>query len=123
MLCALMTHIDKSPKGLTSNEVAIVLDSGANVSLSNSKDDFISKIYLVRDCEIKGITSSLSIEGISLLEYSALNNTGNHFIACIKNALYVPDSPVQLICPQQMIDQTNSSKDDLLIRGKGLDIQ
>ncbi len=36
-----MTHIDKWPIGLTSNEVALILDSVATVSLSNSKEDFI----------------------------------------------------------------------------------
>ncbi len=72
-----MTHIDKSPIGLTPDKAAMVLDSGANVSLFNSKDDFKGKIYPVRDCKIKGIPSGLSIEGIGTLESTLHDDTGN----------------------------------------------
>ncbi len=64
----LTMHIDNSPIGLTPDEDAIILDSGANISLSNSEDDFMGEIYPVRDCEIKGIASGLSIDNIGTLE-------------------------------------------------------
>ncbi len=70
-------HSDKSQIGLTPDEVAIFLESGANVSLSNSKDDFIGKIYPMRDCEIKGIAFGLSIEGIGTIECTLLDDRGN----------------------------------------------
>ncbi len=46
-------HIDKSSIGLTPDKVAIILNSGANVSLSNSQDDFMRKIYPVQDVRSK----------------------------------------------------------------------
>ncbi len=41
-------HMDTFPIELTFDEVALVLDSGTTVSLSNSKDEFTGKIYPVR---------------------------------------------------------------------------
>ena len=46
------------------------------------------------------------------------DDKGIPFEIKIKQALYVPDCPMRLICPQQLIAQTGNSDDIFGIKGK-----
>jgi hypothetical protein len=67
-------HDAKTP--LTPDMVPLIIDTGARISLSPHKMDFISPIQPVQRISIKGIASGLAVEGIGDLCYSFHNDSG-----------------------------------------------
>ena len=87
---------------LSSDEVIMVIDSGASISITNQKSDFTGSISEVADLELKGIASGLNIQGVGSAVYHFLDDSGVPFEIEIPEVLYVPDCPVRLLCPQQI---------------------
>jgi len=52
------------------------------------------------------------------VEYVIKADDGENFVIRIENVLWVPDAPVRLVCPQQLIDQTEEEHDSFAIQGK-----
>ena len=86
---------------ITSDDIPIVLDSGASCCMSPYKDDFIEGTYRVRDGNIGGIASGLKTEGVGEVIWK-LTNTNNQIIDLKLDCLYIPNLPCRLMCPQQL---------------------
>ncbi len=52
------------PVQLTPDEVHFIIDTGASVSITNSKEDFISQIPPIQPTKLKGIASGLDIKSV-----------------------------------------------------------
>jgi hypothetical protein len=85
------------PTAYTPNEKRIIVDSGASVTLSPHKEDFIGSITPCQPTTVKGIGSGLAIKGIGTVRY--ITPCG---VDIRVQAIYVPDCPVCLLSPQQL---------------------
>ena len=103
--------------GITPDEVTLIFDSGASCTISPSESDFLGEIKKVQNTKISGIANGLEIEGTGTVEYMLTDDSGNDVRIRIENALYVPQCPVRLICPQQLADQTGDPDDGLHLSG------
>jgi hypothetical protein len=56
------------PVQFTPDEVHFIIDTGASVSITNSKEDFISQIPLIQPTKLKGIASGLDIKSVGNAE-------------------------------------------------------
>lgn len=52
------------PVQFTPDEVHFIIDTGASVSITNSKGDFILQIPPIQSTNLKGIASGLDIKGV-----------------------------------------------------------
>ena len=109
-LIALQSRIESNNLGLTPDEVLLIFDTGASISISNSKDDFIGEITPITHMRISGIAKGLEVKGYGTVEYTVLNDDGATVTMRIDGVLYVPGCPARLICPQQLISQSNKRK-------------
>ena len=46
-----------------------IIDSGASLSITPYKSDFIKELQMIQVLEVKSIASRLSIDGMGLVEY------------------------------------------------------
>jgi len=79
---------------------AICIDTGASACISNDKRDFLT-IHP---------TTNLVLDLALLLKVVTLftDNEGNKIKLYVSDALYVPNIPICLLCPQQVAKQTNN---------------
>jgi hypothetical protein len=89
---------------------AIFIDTGASTSISNDKRDFIT-FNPITNQTISGIGSGLNIEGCGTILWTITDDEGKKINLYISNALYVPNIPICLLCPQQVAKQTNNPND------------
>jgi hypothetical protein len=89
----------------------MVIDTGASISISNSKEDFVSEIHPVYPTKLKGIAAGLNIEGISRVCYEFLADDGSILKVVLENALYVPKCAVCLLCPRHLAECTGRATD------------
>jgi len=94
--------------------VPLILDTGASISITPFKSDFITAIRPAQHVSIKGIASGLTATGIGNIAYSFLNDAGETQQLILCNCLYVPSCAVQLICPRQIGATTANANDGLL---------
>jgi hypothetical protein len=99
----------KSP--ISPDMVPLILDTGASISISPYRSDFVSTIRPVQKVQIKGIASGLTVEGIGDLQYKIINDAGEEQTLFLKNSLYVPQCIVRLICLRQIGAETNNPLD------------
>ena len=103
--------------GITPDEIALILDSGASCTISPSKDVFVGPIKPVRNCTISGIANGLEVLGTVIVEHRVKDDSANNVIIRITNVLYVLHCPVRLICPQQVANQTGFPDNGLHLKG------
>ena len=51
------------------------------------------------------------VQGIGTVQYSFITDSGDPLDVLIKNVLFVEDSPMILLCPQQLAQQTGTKGD------------
>jgi hypothetical protein len=100
-----------SPHPITPDQVPIIIDSGASVSITPHLSDFVSPPSPVQPAEIKGIASGLQIHGMGDISYTFTNDLGQPQTLILHNCLYVPQCPVRLLCPRQIGAETGISGD------------
>jgi len=98
---------------MTPDMVPLVFDTGASITITPIKTDFIGPIKPVQHVQIKGIASGLQAAGIGDVSYSFVNDSGATQTLCLRNCLYVPDCVVRLICPRQIGAETGNPADGL----------
>ena len=102
---------------LTTDDTPIVLDSGCSVAISNDKFDFPNGFTLAPpDAGIRGIGSKLPVLGHGMIRWKLTDVHG----ACVNievNGLYVPQCPVNLLPPQQLIRANGMHKTNCTIIG------
>ncbi len=89
---------------------SICIDTGASACISKIRSSFIN-LHPVSNIKIKGIGTGLPIGGIGTLRWSLRDDNNNDIDLFIKDALYVPDAPMGLLCPQQIAQQTGHPGD------------
>jgi hypothetical protein len=111
LLAAFEATFHDSKTLISPDMVPLILDTGASISLSPYKSDFISPIRPVQNVQIKGIAPVLTVQGVGDLFYSFYNDDGELLTMVLKDCLYVPQCIVRLICPHQIGAQTQHSED------------
>jgi len=98
---------------MTPDMIPLILDTGASISITPFKSDFITPIKPIQHVSIKGIASGLTATGIGDVSYSFVNNAGETQQLLLRNCLHVPSCTVRLICPWQIGATTGNSADGL----------
>lgn len=60
---------------------------------------------------LSGIASSLEIAGKGTICWTITNDADDEVLLHIRNSLYVPTIPINLLSPQQVCQQTRCPKD------------
>jgi hypothetical protein len=70
VLAAFEATYQDSITPMSPDMVPLIIDTGASISLSPHKSDFISPIRPVQNVTIKGIASGLTVKGVGDLSYT-----------------------------------------------------
>jgi hypothetical protein len=98
------------------SEGAICIDSGASCCISNKKADFLTFAPSTSTI-LQGISSGLKIAGTGTLKWTILNDGGNEITIRLCNSLHVLDTPMCLLSPQHLAQQTTSTSDGFHSKG------
>jgi hypothetical protein len=110
MLFSLTTPRSSDAYNFDTDSERICIDTGASACISNRRESFIS-MKPMSNIKINGIASGLHVAGIGLLKWSIRDDENNEVDLYIKDALYVPQAPMGLLCPQQIAQQTRKPGD------------
>lgn len=89
---------------------SVCVDTGASACISPHRINF-TDLRPVTNLKINGIGSGLAIEGIGTLRWSFIDDSNNAIDLYIRDALYVPSTPMGLLCPQQIAQKTKHPGD------------
>jgi hypothetical protein len=102
---------------LTTDDTPIVLDSGCSVAICNHILDFPNGFTPAPpDAGIRGIGSKLPVLGHGLIRWRLPDNNGT-CVTIEVNSLYVPQCPVNLLPPQQLVQAKGMYKTNCTIVG------
>jgi hypothetical protein len=110
MLFSLTTPGSSDAYNFDTDSERICIDTGASACISRRKESFIS-LKPMSNIKINGIASGLNVAGIGLLKWSIRDDENNEVDLHIKDALYIPQAPMGLLCPQQIAQQTQKPGD------------
>jgi hypothetical protein len=102
-------HDAKTP--ISANTVPLIIDTGASISVSPYRTDFISPIRPVQNVEIKGNASGLTVCGFGDISYTFYNDLHQLQTMVLKDCLYVPQCTARLLCPRQLGQTTGCPTD------------
>jgi hypothetical protein len=91
--------------------VPLIMDTGASVTVTPYKTDFISAVKPVQAVEIKGIATGLQVKGIGDVSYSYHNDKNELQTMILRDCLYVPHCTARLLCPRQISVETGNKLD------------
>jgi hypothetical protein len=74
LLAAFQASYPDTTTPMTPDMVPLILDTGASITISPFKSDFVSKIRPVQKVKIQGIASGLDVEGMGDISYSFYND-------------------------------------------------
>jgi hypothetical protein len=97
--------------------VPLVIDTGASISITPYKTDFISPIKPTQQIQIKGIASGLNVMGHGQVQYAFYNDSGELQNIQIKQCLYVPHCTARLLFPRQLGAATQLPSDGFFVGG------
>jgi hypothetical protein len=97
----------KARTPISPDMVPLIIDTGASITVSPYKTDFISPIKPVQSVEIKGIASGLQVCGYGDVSYTFYNDNNELQPLTLRDCLYIPQCMARLLCPRQ-IGQTSS---------------
>lgn len=98
------------PTTFTPDEVSFVVDTGASITITHNKQDFVSPIRCIQPTTLQGITFGLSVEGIGDAEY-VFRMDNQHVSILLRNVLYIPSCSIQLLCPRHLTENTQHRQD------------
>ena len=78
----------------------IIFDSGASISITPDRDDFIKFTKNVNGTTLSGITSTAACKGKGIIKLIVLNDNGSRR-EIMTEALYVPEAKVKLLSVQR----------------------
>lgn len=90
LLAAFQSSYPDTTTPMTPDLVPIIIDTGATVTITPFKTDFISHIQPVQTTRIQGIASGLQVEGIGTVRYNFINHAGDHQTLLLSHCLYIP---------------------------------
>ena len=85
---------------LQSGESPLIFDTGASISITPNKEDFISFNSSIDNVILQGISASTVCKGKGMMKLTILNDEG-HQKDIVIEALYVPNATVRLLSIQQ----------------------
>jgi hypothetical protein len=91
--------------------VPLIIDTGASVTITPFKTDFISPIQPVQPTQIQGIASGLQVVGKGDVSYTFKNDLEHSQTITLTDCLYVSQCSVRLLCPHQIGLSTGHSSD------------
>ncbi len=94
VLRAYVAHDHGLPACFTPDKLHFVIDTGASITITNSKEDFVSIISPVQPTKLQGIASGLDVKGVGEADYSFQTDDGALTTILLKGVLYVPDCSV-----------------------------
>ena len=101
----LFTAPFKSASVMDSNSrFSVIWDTGASISISPAKSDFIELKQCKNKSTLQGISKGLKVEGEGIVEWQVLDANGRVRNLQVK-ALYVPTCNVRLLRPNAVTDQ------------------
>jgi hypothetical protein len=93
-----------------SDSECICINTGASACISTRREKFV-KLQAMENIKINGIGTSLPVEGVGTLKWPIRDDNNNELDAYVHNALYVPSTPMGLLCPQKIAMQTQHPGD------------
>ena len=100
-------------KGFDSDPFIVSVGNHASKTISNQSSHLISDFFPLPRQHIKGISGQIYIKGQGTSRCKIEDNEGRVHTQDIKEALYVPESPLSILCPQYWYQQ---AKDNLPIQ-------
>ena len=82
----------------------VIWDTGASISISPCKEDFIHLNQNVDKSYLAGVSSAMKVEGEGTLKWNMMDERGNIRQIKIK-ALYVPSCSVRLLRPHSITEK------------------
>jgi len=79
---------------MTPDMIPLILDTGASISITPFKSDFITPIKPIQHVSIKDIASGLTATGIGDVSYSFVNEVRETKQLLLRNCLHVPSCTV-----------------------------
>jgi hypothetical protein len=90
-------------------ELPIVIDTGASLSLTPVRSDFVGEIHSCDTRDLQGISSSTKVVGKGLVEWTVRDVFG--VIRRIRTeAYYVPDASIRLFSPQKYFQEQEAGE-------------
>jgi hypothetical protein len=99
------------PTPFTSDEVTFVIDTGASITVTNCKGDFMAPPKPVQPTKLQGIAAGLEVHGIGDAEYFFTTDSNEIISIVLCNVLYVPGCNVRLLCPRHLAECSGHSTD------------
>jgi hypothetical protein len=90
-----------------SDDLPIMIDSRATLSLSPNQSDFITKLWPALTTKLNGLSSTMAVEGFSTVEWTIHDLFGTMQTICTQ-AYYVPQATICLFSPQAYFQETNA---------------
>jgi hypothetical protein len=84
----------------------LVIDTGASISISPDRQDFVGNIQSVQPTVLKGIASGLQVQGIGTASYTVIADNGSSVTITLPDTLYVPGCTARLLCPRHLAAST-----------------
>ena len=92
-------HASAKFYSVSSDNVPVVIDSGASTSVTPFFDDFVGKFALLEDHKVDGITEEAIIEGVGEVEWTVYDHYGNKGLIRTL-CYYMPKAKIRLFSPQ-----------------------
>ena len=101
LLCFLVESNNSNFSPLTSDDLAIILDSGCTIAMTPDESDFIDGTFLPQEHYVGGIASGLKTLGVGKVLLT-FKDTNDKDVTMELECLHCPDLPVRLLPPQQI---------------------
>jgi hypothetical protein len=99
------------PTTFLPSTVALIIDTGASVSITPEIHDFIRPPTPVQPTTLRGIAAGLQVRGIGCVHYHFPRPEGGVITVKLDNVLYVPDCLMRLLCPRHVAAATQQKGD------------
>ena len=110
LICIIESNKTGNKVSFDSEFFIIGVNNHATKTISNQRSHFISNFFPLLHQHIKGISGHISIKVQCTIRWNIEYDEGRVHTLDIKDALYVPESPLSTICPQHWDQQ---AKDNL----------
>jgi hypothetical protein len=99
MVGMLTAQDDGFPNAFLPNTVLLIVDTGASITITPDKRDFLSPVHPVQPTTLQGIAVGLQVQGIGRARYNFLQPSRQTVSVILDNVLYVPGCSMRLLCP------------------------
>jgi hypothetical protein len=89
---------------------SVCIYTGASCTIWTWRQHFIS-LQKLDNTMINGIASGVKVQGIGVIRFTILDKDDNTIDIIIRDALYVPNAPMCLLCPHQLALKTGKEGD------------